>query len=526
MSGNLAPAPGQPLKLSTRLALAFFSLVALTLALGLFSLSRLSVVHDSTVEIGTLWLPSIKALGELRTNANQIRRAEADHVLSNDAAEMATIEKRIDASREEFTKRIKAYEPMIASPEERAAYDAFRKLKDRYDAAVTQDVALSRGGERTGVETRAFFRGESRTAFNEMVAELGRLVDINDKGSQAAMALGDQSYRSAVWWSIGIELVTVLAAIALALWIIRTVTRQLGADPVEATALARRVADGDLSAAIPLRAGDQSSLMAALKRMQENLSDIVHTVRGNAEGVATASSQISQGTTDLSSRTEEQASALEQTSASMKELATTVNQNAEAAQEGSRLAVEASGVAGRGGEVVSQVVDTMKGINDSSRKIADIITVIDGIAFQTNILALNAAVEAARAGEQGRGFAVVAGEVRTLAQRSAEAAKEIKALITDSVNRVGQGSQLVDQAGATMSEVVASIQRVSELMTRISAASSQQSAGVAQIGEAVSQMDLTTQQNAALVEQSAAAAESLREQAQRLTSVVSGFRLT
>jgi len=251
----------------------------------------------------------------------------------------------------------------------------------------------------------------------------------------------------------------------------------------------------------------------------------VHRVRLNADSVATASAEISQGNSDLSMRTEEQASALEETAASMEELSSTVRQNAENARQGNQLAQNASTVAVRGGEVVGQVVDTMKGINDASRKIADIIGVIDGIAFQTNILALNAAVEAARAGEQGRGFAVVASEVRSLAGRSAEAAKEIKGLISDSVQRVEQGTVLVDQAGTTMAEVVAAIRRVTDIMGEISAASTEQSQGVAQVGEAVTQMDQATQQNAALVEESAAAAESLKLQAQQLVQAVAVFKL-
>jgi methyl-accepting chemotaxis protein len=266
-------------------------------------------------------------------------------------------------------------------------------------------------------------------------------------------------------------------------------------------------------------------LLAALHAMKQRLSAIVGGVRDDAQGVASASTQIAQGNSDLSSRTEEQASALQQTAASMEQLASTVKQNADNAQQANQLAKSATEVAVKGGEVVGQVVGTMKGIHESSNRIADIIGVIDGIAFQTNILALNAAVEAARAGEQGRGFAVVAGEVRTLAQRSAEAAKEIKALISTSVERVGHGTQLVDQAGATMNEVVTAIRRVTDLMGEISAASTEQTAGVVQVGEAISEMDRTTQQNAALVEESAAAAESLREQAARLVEAVSVFRL-
>jgi methyl-accepting chemotaxis protein len=259
--------------------------------------------------------------------------------------------------------------------------------------------------------------------------------------------------------------------------------------------------------------------------MQASLMSVVSNVRANSESVATASAQIAQGNQDLSQRTEEQASALQETAASMEQLSSTVKQNADNARQANQLAQGATGVAVKGGEVVSQVVTTMKGINDSSKKIADIISVIDGIAFQTNILALNAAVEAARAGEQGRGFAVVASEVRNLAGRSAEAAKEIKQLITASVERVEHGTALVDQAGETMTEVVGAIQRVTDIMGEISAASIEQSAGVSQVGEAVSQMDQVTQQNAALVEESAAAAESLKSQARALVQAVAFFNL-
>ncbi|MET3120298.1 methyl-accepting chemotaxis protein [Undibacterium sp. GrIS 1.8] len=266
-------------------------------------------------------------------------------------------------------------------------------------------------------------------------------------------------------------------------------------------------------------------LLQALKDMQDSLANVVGTVRAGSEGVATASAQIASGNNDLSQRTEEQASALQQTAASMEQLGSTVKQNSDSARQANLLAQNASAVAIKGGDVVAQVVETMKGINDSSKKIADIISVIDGIAFQTNILALNAAVEAARAGEQGRGFAVVASEVRSLAGRSAEAAKEIKYLINASVERVGKGTTLVDQAGATMTEIVGSIRRVTDIVGEISAASAEQSQGVEQIGEALTQMDTVTQQNAALVEEMAAAATSLQSQAQDLVGTVAIFKL-
>ncbi|GAB3487455.1 methyl-accepting chemotaxis protein [Curvibacter fontanus] len=321
---------------------------------------------------------------------------------------------------------------------------------------------------------------------------------------------------------MGVAMVLLISG-ALYVLIRRTVIRPLG----QAKAIADALAGGDLTVRVDNTRGDElGQLMSSMNRVGSGLAEVVQTVRQGSEGVATASAEIAQGNTDLSSRTESQASALEQTAASMEQLGSTVRQNADNARQANQLAQRASTVAVQGGEVVAQVVDTMKGINISARKIHDIISVIDGIAFQTNILALNAAVEAARAGEQGRGFAVVASEVRSLAGRSAEAAKEIKNLITDSVERVEQGSALVDQAGATMNEVVTAIKRVTDIMGEISTASGEQSAGVAQIGEAVSNMDQTTQQNAALVEEMAAAASSLKNQAQELVQAVSVFKLT
>lgn len=304
----------------------------------------------------------------------------------------------------------------------------------------------------------------------------------------------------------------------------RSTLSRLGAEPAELSGFAQRIAQGDLEAGLAGDVGPQS-VGGAMLRMRNMLTQTVQQIRDNAQSVASGSGEIAQGNSDLSARTEQQASALQQTAASMEELSVNVKQNADHARQANELARGASEVAGKGGQVVEQVVETMKGINDSSKRIADIIGVIDGIAFQTNILALNAAVEAARAGEQGRGFAVVASEVRSLARRSADAAKEIKKLIDTSVQRVEHGSALVDQAGATMDDVVNAIKRVTDIMGEISHASTEQSDGVMQVNQAISQMDQTTQQNAALVEQNAAASSHLQTQAEQLISAVATFRV-
>ena len=354
-------------------------------------------------------------------------------------------------------------------------------------------------------------------------------VDATVKESIAFAEGSSAKYDSKIksmFWMQGVGLVLALVLLTgFGFWIRRTIWSAVGGEPRIAAEIARAAANGDLTIKIDVEPGDKGSIVSALHDMQVSLAGVVGKVRQGSEGVSTASAEIAQGNQDLSARTESQASALEQTAASMEQLSATVKQNADSARQANQLATSASSVAVKGGEVVAQVVDTMKGINEASRKISDIISVIDGIAFQTNILALNAAVEAARAGEQGRGFAVVASEVRSLAGRSAEAAKEIKSLINASVERVEQGTMLVDQAGTTMTEVVSSIRRVTDLMGEISAASNEQAAGVAQVGEAVTQMDQVTQQNAALVEEMAAAAGSLRSQAQDLVQVVSVFKL-
>ena len=513
------------MKLSTKLSLAFFVLIVLTMVVGTISVFKMAQIDRAVNEITHNWLPSVKYAAAMRDAANQVRRIEPSHIMSDTPEEFAAEDKRLEEAKTRFAKAMETYRQNMTEPEERAAFADFIKAKDAYFAIQVKLLEESRKGEAGSEAAQKIFQGESRKAFNEMVGLITKIVDINDSFSDRSAAAAEAAYASARMQVIGLVLVSLVLAVLLAVLILRDVTGILGGEPAEARELAREVAAGNLNNQIRLKNGDTHSLMAALKAMQESLADIVSRVRSGSESVASASSQIAQGNQDLSSRTESQASALEETAASMEELGSTVQQNADNARQANQLAQSASGVATQGGQVVAQVVDTMKGISESSKKISDIISVIDSIAFQTNILALNAAVEAARAGEQGRGFAVVASEVRNLAGRSAEAAKEIKALITESVTRVDQGTALVDQAGHTMEEVVASIRRVTDIMGEISAASSEQSAGVSQVGEAVTQMDQATQQNAALVEEMAAAAGSLNTQAQDLVQAVAVFKL-
>ncbi|MDH0863449.1 methyl-accepting chemotaxis protein [Mitsuaria sp. GD03876] len=511
-------------RLSTQLTVSFILLVVLCALVGGMGLLQMSRVHDSTTEIAEDWMPSIQSMAAIRVKANQIRRMEPDHLLSEDQQEMSQIERAIEHARKELAAAEQAYQPFITNDEERRLYAEVVAARDHYFSTQEKLLRLSRDDAADG-QARAFFRAESRNSFNTWVKAIERNAEYNAAGSELSRLAAAEGYVAGHRWSLSLTLASVALAVALAWLLTRHVRRQLGGDPAEAARLVRQVAAGDLTGDIRVRPGDERSLIAALHAMQLSLRQVVGGVRQGSESVASASAQIAIGNGDLSQRTEEQASALEQTAATMTELGETVHQTSENAQQADRLARSASEVAQRGGTVVAQFVDTMHGIDESSRRIADIIGTIDGIAFQTNILALNAAVEAARAGEHGKGFAVVASEVRALAQRSAEAAKEIKTLITASVERVERGAGLVEQAGTTMDEIVAAIGRVTDVVGEISSATREQSQGVHQVGEAVSQMDQVTQQNAALVEESAAAAESLRQQAQALVEAVAKFRL-
>ena len=501
---------------------AFASILVLTAALGATALVGLKSVDGEAIALSKKWLKGVGALSDARALAVEYREFEIKHSRTEDGSYHAEYEDKMKEVGTSVQALLAGYLARVSGDEE-AALNA--KLSSAWAAYLqANEKVIKLGRDKQQVDAADIADGLSSMAFDEVVSSLNGLIQFNYDGGEAAAqrvtTVHDQA-RLAVMGLIGLAM---LIGMGLSLVITRNMLGQLGGEPRVAVSIARAVAEGDLTTPIHLKKGDTDSLLAWLQTMQQGLSKAVTDVRRSSDYVSHASGEIAAGNQDLSARTEQQASELQQTAATMEQLGTTVRHNADNARQASQLAQSASSVAVQGGEVVGRVVQTMKGINESSRKISDIIGVIDGIAFQTNILALNAAVEAARAGEQGRGFAVVAGEVRNLAQRSAEAAKEIKGLIGASVDRVEQGSALVDQAGTTMQEVVASIRRVSDIVGEISAASSEQSSGVAQVGQAITRMDQGTQQNAALVEQSAAAADSLKQQALQLVESVAVFK--
>jgi methyl-accepting chemotaxis protein len=509
------------LKISTRLILTLSLLVLLSIVLAVQSIVGASSLQSQLEDITSRRMALVADMNDLRLEVNRQARAIRNIALLQDPARIKSERDGIEASRKKVSDLIEQADKAIQSTKGREIYSRMVQARTKYAEGVNQFLDMNEKGPKD--KAVDFLLDTLRPIQQAYLDTLNEQIHFQTEASEAAATQAVEAVANLRLSTIIETLIGVVFALILGVWIVRSITRPIN----QAVDVARAVADGRLDTDIQIRTKDETGLLlAALKDMQDGLVRVVSTVRSGSESVATASSQIAEGNTDLSGRTEEQASSLEETAASMEELSSTVNQNAENAKQANQLAQSASSVAVQGGQVVSQVVDTMRGISDSSKKISDIISVIDGIAFQTNILALNAAVEAARAGEQGRGFAVVAGEVRTLAQRSAAAAKEIKDLISDSVQRVDQGTALVDRAGQTMQEVVSSIRRVTDIVGEISSASSEQSQGVMQINEAVTQMDQVTQQNAALVEEMAAAASSLNSQAQQLVQAVAVFQLS
>ncbi|MEG2046876.1 MAG: methyl-accepting chemotaxis protein [Comamonas sp.] len=510
----------QNLKLAPKLIAAFASVLILTAGLGIFSEFQLSRVNQTSTELSQRWVPAAQTLQNIRYAMQRHRVQLLQHVVSTAPADMADYEKLISQFWEELQGNLKSYAQYTQTAQEKELLSQVETDARSYDALTQQILVRSRALKTE--EAVAILNSDSRKLSRQITAKLDELLKYNGQSINAATAAGNAVFASSQIWLRSLIVLCCVLGLGLAVLIARSIAKPLQ----KAVELAQAVAGGRLDMHIEAKGQDEvAALTHALGEMNDSLRNIVGRVRQGTDSIATASSQIASGNHDLSARTEEQASSLEETAASMEELTATVKQNASNAQQANQLAAAASQVAQRGGATVSQVVETMDAINTSSRKIVDIIAVIDAIAFQTNILALNAAVEAARAGEQGRGFAVVAGEVRTLAQRSATAAKEIKQLIDDSVDKVAAGSQQVAQAGKTMEEIVGSVRRVTDIMAEISAASHEQTSGIEQINTAVSQMDQVTQQNAALVEESAAAAASLQNQAATLADIVSVFQL-
>jgi len=508
------------LRIGARLGMAFGAvliLMAILIGIGLQRLSSISALNDTIIDND--W---VKA--EAAATVSSTTRANAALTLelftTDDSNRLAAIRSEMDANKQTITRALETLGRLVTREDSKALLARIAGERKAYVASFTQVGKLLADGKRD--DALALLRADMLPKLNtlqESVRQLNELQKsaVNDNG--AAVKHDISMARQMMAW-LGV------VALALGLACAWRVTRSI-TDPIsDALLLARAVAAGDLTQNISSRQRDEmGQLLQAMAQMSGNLSDIVGRVRSGSGAINTASAEIASGNMDLSTRTEQQASSLEETAASMEELTSTVKQNAANAHQANQLAQSATEVAQRGGAVVAQVVDTMNAINDSSRKIVDIITVIDGIAFQTNILALNAAVEAARAGEQGRGFAVVASEVRTLAQRSASAAKEIKQLIDDSVGKVAAGAQLVGTAGATMDEVQDSVRKVTAIVGEMTLANREQTSGIEQINIAISQMDQVTQQNAALVEQAAAAASAMQDQASELNQVVSQFRL-
>ena len=508
------------LKIGQRLALGFGIVIILLMLLAALAYSRIGGLSGEIANTVNDRYPKTVIANQIKSQLNDVSRNMLNALIMTDAEQIKKEIANINAENQSNSEAFAQLEKIITDPKGKEYLKEITTIRDKFMPLQGKFIALINEDRKEEAQLKFLF--SLRPVQLKYFAALDAFL--KHQNGQMEMAGSDSAKvaKSTSATILFLALVATAVSVLVAFLATRSITRPL----YEAVDVAKRVADGDLTSDIQVKTGDEmGQMMEALRHMNESLMKIVGEVRTGTETIASVSSEIASGNLDLSTRTEKQAASLQETASSMRDLTDTVKQNAEHAHQANRLALSASEVAEKGGVVVAQVVDTMGSINASSKKIVDIIGVIDGIAFQTNILALNAAVEAARAGEQGRGFAVVAGEVRNLAQRSASAAKEIKVLITDSVTKTSEGTRLVENAGITMDEVVSAVQRVAHIINEISAASTEQTAGIDQVNQAVTSMDDSTQQNAALVEQAAAAAESLVDQANQLAEVISQFKL-
>ncbi|MDR6586002.1 methyl-accepting chemotaxis transducer protein [Herbaspirillum sp. BH-1] len=514
------------LKVSHKLLGGFLAVATIGAIIGTIGILKAGQINDLATEMYEKQVVGLRHSAQATLDLSSSNRAIRSAMLAETAEERANsldeLAKRLDNT----DKALSAAEQRFSTPEGLALVGKARQAFEAYRGAITATAeVLRKESLADGRQSTSQLFSTVRPLANEAEKMMVQMMEVKKDNADKLNDETDLIYAHIRSLLIVLTCGGVLFGVALGLFISRNLTRQLGGEPRDVAAAADAIASGDLSTHIDTSHAAQGSVVNAMHMMQASLRKVVQTVRTSSESIATGSRQIATGNLDLSARTEQQASALEETASSMEELTSTVKHNANNAQDAKQMASTASTVALEGGEVVAKVVDTMSAINDSSRKVVDIISVIDGIAFQTNILALNAAVEAARAGEQGRGFAVVASEVRNLAQRSAAAAKEIKALIEDSVEKVSVGARLADQAGTTMSGIVENSRKVTSIIGEISAASVEQTAGIEQINQAIMQMDDVTQQNASLVEEAAAASRALQDQADALAQIVSIFNL-
>ncbi|WP_276570530.1 methyl-accepting chemotaxis protein [Halochromatium salexigens] len=511
------------MKIATQLSLLVGVFAAALIALGVLGLYGQNAAVQG---LNTVYEDRVIPLRQLESIVEHyaINIVDTSHKVSDGMLGWSQGRENLSTALTEINSAWEAYLDTKLVPEERRLVDEIKPLMTTAEPALAKLREILQRQDSDALER---FLSETLYQVIDPISEgFSALMDVQLEVAKATYQQASRQYLNNRTIIIVALVVVLLGGILLAWFIIAGINRRLGAEPYQVAEIANQVANQDLSLEIHTKSSDSSSVLVAMKRMVAQLASVIGEVRQSGQAIHGGASEIATGNADLSSRTEEQASALAQTASSMEELTATVKQNADNARQASGLALEASSTAERGGEVVGQVVETMHGISDSSQQIAEITNVIDSIAFQTNILALNASVEAARAGEQGRGFAVVAGEVRNLASRSADAAKEIKALIEGTVSKIQDGSSLAERAGATMEEVVGAVRRVTDIMDEISAASQEQSQGIDQVSQAVGQMDQVTQQNAALVQQASAAAASLEEQADRMEKAISTFRLS